>query len=508
MFRTWVVVAAGSMLALGAGACGNAADAQFALGEIGPAGGTITSIDSILTIAIQPGALEETITISVEPSDGPPEILGPAFLVRPNVELAIPATITYRFDLPEDNSETGIGYIDLEEFEQGRGRWRSLPIARLDASQNLVTATDDKLNLFYGLLGDATSLPPPTSDTTGDPDTGTPMTSVGPGSATTGPDTDQTTAPGSTGDGLLPRCQNLPATRMVATEFVFDDMPLEGEPEDLAFTSMGTFIVRNGPGLVEIDAAGTVTDFPISIPFTGDSLGTRWTVNNTIVTMTFYGFEANELLEIQLDGTVNTLVSGLEIGNGIFAALDGNIFYTDFFAPLVAYVDETGAGQIELGAGGNEAPAANGVVYDADRALVFYVCYSAGLINRVDLSNPTSPGDPQTIATIESLGGGDAVGLDGVAMDDCGNLYIIDENNFQESGLPGSMYRLQTNVNGSAVGAPELVVPDFPDTVSNLAFAQGPGWEDYPNTLFVVGIPGRIFTVDVGMEGAPTPAGG
>jgi hypothetical protein len=57
------------------------------------------------------------------------------------------------------------------------------------------------------------------------------------------------------------------------------------------------------------------------------------------------------------------------------------------------------------------------------------------------------------------------------------------------------------------VGAPELLVETFPDGIANVVFAQGPGWEAYDTTVFTIGLPGRIFMVDVGIDGAPTPAG-
>ncbi len=516
MFRTWGLAAAGSVLALSASGCGDATDPQTATAQIGPSGGVITSIDSILTIAIRPGALEETTSLSIVRSDDAPRVFGPAYRISPNIELAVPATVTYRYELPEESTELNIGYVDPTEFESGQGRWRSLPVLRLSRSQNLVTATDSQLSLFYGLLDESIDLPPPTTgntdSATGDADTGT----TGPGDPTTNsPTTNDPTTDGPTGDssdstdtGIPIRCQDLPTGPLPTGEFAFDGSPLDGSSEDLTFTPNGTILVRNGADLVEIDPDGNVTVFNTSMPMPGDTLGTRWTVNNSFVTATL---STGEMLEVQADGTVSTLLTGLGIGNGIFADLDGNIFFTDFLGPppLAAWVDANGANQVELGAGGDEAPQPNGIIYDPDRGFVFYVGYASGIIQRVDVSDLANPGTPETIAMIGSEGGGDQIGLDGVALDECGNLYIVDQNNDSEAvPIPGSLYRLRLDGAGNPVAEPELLVAEFAAGIANAVFAQGPGWEGYETTMFGVGLPGVIVTVDVGVVGAPTPVGG
>lgn len=504
-------------MVLGTSACRDASDPEVARGQVGPSGGLLSSVDSVLTIAILPGALDETIELSIQRSTEPPDVYGPAYLVRPNVELAIPATVTYRHPLPEDTRGIAVGYVDAEEFATGQARWHPLPVARIDPAQKLVTATDPRIDLFYALLDDADELPPDTTgDTTGDttsdttPEPTTDATTVDPSdtdSTTTMVDPDTTT--GSTTDGSESssgtttgggECDDLPMPPFVVDEFAFDGSPLDGNSEDMTFTSLGALVVRNGEELVQISPAGTVAPIATSITLP-DTLGMRWTTADTIVTATYF---TGELLQIAPDGTVTTLWNGLGIGNGVYPALDGNIFFTDFTGALVAYIDAGGTTLTELGLGGDEAPQPNGIIYDPDRNYVYYVAYGPGLVQRVDVSNLAMPGPPQTIATIGPEGGGDQVGLDGVAMDACGNLYIVDQN----QGAPGSLYRLFLDAAGDPVGAPQLVVEAFPDGVANIVFAQGPGWEAFETTAFVVGLPGRIFMVDLGVPGAPTAAGG
>ncbi len=136
------------MLVVSASACKDVSDPEFARGTIGPDGGLLSSVDSILTIAIQPGALEQSIELTIARSTDPPDVFGPAFRVTPNVSLSIPATVTYRYPLPDDTSQVGIGYVDPAEYASGDGHWRLLPLVRVDAEQKLVTATDTSSPAF------------------------------------------------------------------------------------------------------------------------------------------------------------------------------------------------------------------------------------------------------------------------------------------------------------------------------------------------------------------------
>lgn len=119
---------------------------------IGPEGGLVVSEDRVLTIAIQPDALSEPIQIWIEPTDAPPESLGPAYEVLPTVTLERPATITYRNILPPDTSGITVGFIDPDDFAAGQGYWRALPLLSVDPDVPLVRATDDRLSPYYGLV--------------------------------------------------------------------------------------------------------------------------------------------------------------------------------------------------------------------------------------------------------------------------------------------------------------------------------------------------------------------
>src|SRR5690606_16526756 len=74
-----------ALVLLSAGGCSEpASDPDLARAVIGPRGGIITSVDEVLTIAIPPGALEQSVELFIRPTDEPPDVFGQAYLVRPN----------------------------------------------------------------------------------------------------------------------------------------------------------------------------------------------------------------------------------------------------------------------------------------------------------------------------------------------------------------------------------------------------------------------------------------
>jgi hypothetical protein len=145
--------------------CGDDAEPPHIVRKsIGPDGGLITSHDGVLTIALLEGALPETTTVEVFPSDEPPLVFGPAYRVRPNVPLAVEAEITYRRVLPEDPEDTAIAAIRLADYEADAGWWRPLPRINLDEEHDAVLALDSELSLYYALLEDANGPDPAESD--------------------------------------------------------------------------------------------------------------------------------------------------------------------------------------------------------------------------------------------------------------------------------------------------------------------------------------------------------
>ena len=114
---------------LGFVACGDPDPDDLVRKTIGPRGGLISSYDQVLTIVLQPGALERELEIEVFPSDEPPPIFGPAYRVRPQVELLVDAEITYRRVLPSNPNAATVAAIRLDDYTAEMGHW--VPLTRL-----------------------------------------------------------------------------------------------------------------------------------------------------------------------------------------------------------------------------------------------------------------------------------------------------------------------------------------------------------------------------------------
>ena len=189
-FQRWCP-AVSCVLAVALAGCGDDPEpAKLVRKAIGTDGGLISSHDGVLTIVIQAGALSETTTIEIFPSDEPPLVFGPAYRVRPNIPLEVDAEIEYRRVLPADPEDTEIAAIRLADYENDNGWWRPLPRIVLDVEHDSVLALDSELSLYYALLEDANG-----PDDDDSEDDGVESSSDGGTTEDSGPTTDSTTGP-------------------------------------------------------------------------------------------------------------------------------------------------------------------------------------------------------------------------------------------------------------------------------------------------------------------------
>lgn len=189
-----------AVIGLGVGGCQEASKGgEVARGVIGPAGGTITSADDVLTLAIPPGALDEEVELFIERTGEPPAVFGQAYIVQPNPVLRYDLSVSYRQELPDDVSGLAVGAVDAIAYEEGRGRWEPLTILRVDRQAKLVSGLDDGVSIFYALLDDSPSEPSSEGDDSSPVATTTAETTSGTGPDDTTGSPDDTT--GSSGEG-------------------------------------------------------------------------------------------------------------------------------------------------------------------------------------------------------------------------------------------------------------------------------------------------------------------
>lgn len=194
---------------VGPAACGDDGPADVVRKTIGPQGGLLSSHDEVLTIVLQPGALSSEVEIEVFPSDEPPPIFGPAYRVRPHVELMVDAEITYRRVLPSNANAAVVAAIRWDDYTSEMGYWQPLPRLAVRPEQQVVIGSDGELSLYYGLLEDSDAPPLPEDETTTDSppdDDGTTSTGPMPGSTDEGSTTaavDPTTSGSTSGPGTM-----------------------------------------------------------------------------------------------------------------------------------------------------------------------------------------------------------------------------------------------------------------------------------------------------------------
>ncbi len=249
--------------------------------------------------------------------------------------------------------------------------------------------------------------------------------------------------------------------------------------EDFAFDGQGNIAAKRGSALMLVNANGSTN--LASLP--GQVYGLRYQPNGNLVAA-IPG--AGKLVTITPTGQVSDLLTGLGTPNGVYVDFDSNVWITEFSGNKVSRLSANGTKSVIV-SGTMSAQAANGVVLDAAKKLLFYTEYSKGKIDRIAIDSPGAA--PVLVATIPGAA------LDGIVLDACGNVYAVDQGSSR-------LYRVRIAANGSASAEPELLAT-FPTNVANAQFGSGDGFD--PKKLYVTGNPGTLYALDVGVAGAPVP---
>jgi hypothetical protein len=508
--------------ALSASGCGQGDDgSDNVCVVVGNDGGIVKSADSVLTFALRPGALAEDTEICVRPSDEPPDVFGPAYRVRPNLELALPATITYRHELPADPTNVTIGKVDRAEYEAGMGRWIPLERIAIDTADGIVKSTDDELALFYALLddeavagtssgseenGSADELGESTTGSTTDAGTTT-GTATGPESTSTGDpvtastteDSGETGRPeesssdeGSsedTGVEYPPECDDI-----YRGNYPILDVGVlfpEGGSEDLAMSGNSTLVGRNGTGLVEVDGGAATMPYPLAEPFTSTTLGLRYRADGDLLAAQY---DTGELLRIQPGGEVDVFFDGLDTPNGIYPDADGYVWVTEYGGYRVRRIDPDGNDDTIIAEGAATAAGANGIIYDDLRQIVFWTKYDDSELWRAPIADDGTPGAAVLVTDLEGFS-------DGLALDVCGHVYVVDQG--ADVAIQTRIDRVFLDGDGNHVETEEIVsAGELTASVANAQFGYGDGFE-LEDALYAVGNPGRVFRIHVQITGHP-----
>lgn len=278
---------------------------------------------------------------------------------------------------------------------------------------------------------------------------------------------------GTTGDGL--DCEALSDAPLVP-EKVF--VGFEGS-EDLAFDGKGGLALKRDGNVVVVRADMSETVLAESVP---PAYGSRFLSDGRLLVALP---QAGKVVAIDPRGQIGDYLLGVSGPNGIYPDLAGDVWITEIGGDRVLRVGADPEPKVIVE--GAEAGAANGVVYDPQRSLLFFTNYSSGAIRRVAIDGQGEPSAPELVTQIAGAS------PDGLTLDACGYLYVIDQGN-------ETLYRVLLDAAGEAMGeASELVV--FPSNVANAQFGVGEGFDDH--TLYVAGNPGDVYAVKLEFPGAP-----
>jgi hypothetical protein len=309
-----------------------------------------------------------------------------------------------------------------------------------------------------------TGEPPTTSLTTTEADTST---------STTEPETSTTTT-GTTGNEFdCAAIQPGPFTPELVGE------GYDGS-EDLGFDGKGGLALKRDDTVVIVTAEMLETDLAGGFP---QVYGTRFaTTGDLLVALP----QSGDLQSITGDGTVSDLAGDLVSPNGLYVDPAGRVWLTEFGGNRVVRFDAQ-FNKLTVYEG-PMASSANGVVLDDARGLLFFTNYGAGRVLKLEVDDlGEAIGEPSEVF---SVGG---ARLDGLVLDQCGNIYAVDQANSR-------LYRGILDGEAELVGQPELLA-EFASNVANAQFGWGVGWD--PESLYLSGNPGDLYRLPVGIAGAP-----
>ncbi len=181
------------------------------------------------------------------------------------------------------------------------------------------------------------------------------------------------------------------------------------------------------------------------------------------------------------NGSVTTIIGGLQYPNGVDVGPDGYIYVAENSDDHVRRVHPD-TGEFTIAADGLFGP--NGVAFSDDPSVFYVGSFEGGLVYKVVMSDPTQPGVVTEFA--DFAGGG---GIDGMGVDRCGNVYAAEYTS-------GDVYRITPG------GEVDLLVnlPSF--WIPNIKWGRGLGGFER-NVMYVADRDvGSLFGVAVNIEGA------
>jgi hypothetical protein len=271
------------------------------------------------------------------------------------------------------------------------------------------------------------------------------------------------------------------------------------QSEELAFDARG-LIAKKGEELVAVPAFGPSRVISRDPALATLSLGLRILPGGDVLVAQPALSEGAtaKLLRVRADGSVSEWFSAASmppglppfiVPNGLDVDGQGNAYVSDVATNQLLRI--SAVGEVGSLAVGEDAQQVGGLVYDGARSMLFYTGAPDGTVRRVRLgARGQAVGHPEVVGVLPGTR------LDGVTLDRCGNLYLVDSAPAQQRYR---LLRLRLDGGGAAVGAAEELAA-FDDWVSGVQFGAGPGYD--PRSAYVSSIWGKVYRVPVGVRGA------
>ncbi len=280
--------------------------------------------------------------------------------------------------------------------------------------------------------------------------------------------------------GLIPQvCDNLPALPRATTTESWNSS------EDFTFDTEGNLwgVSLQDGALSKIARDGTRTVVLPNVSSFGR--GIRFLPNGDMVIA-----EPDEgaLIRITSDGQTSTILGNIREPNGIAIHPNGMVYLTGVEGILYRIDPDTGA-NTHLVDGG---PSLDGIVFSRDFRTLYYDT-EAGTVFSIPLDEdgiPEAEGSRYVdLPEIELL--------DGMALDDCGNLYVVEMSGIVWRIKPDKTIEkaVELGVGGPFGGGVFICA---------ISFGSGKGGWD-ANTLYIMDLQGQIHEAPIGVGAAPLP---
>jgi sugar lactone lactonase YvrE len=199
---------------------------------------------------------------------------------------------------------------------------------------------------------------------------------------------------------------------------------------------------------------------------------------------------ASTVSRFTADGGSEEIASSLEYPNGLTVGLDGMVYVAEQAAGRVVRIDPQTKKKTTIA---EDLGNANGLSLSQDQKTLHVGTFGDGTVWALDLTK--TPAGVRVLAE-KFADGGEFAGLDGVATDICGNVYVTEFSAAKVWRItPDGKAKLAVDL-GSAVQA---------SWIPNLHFGSGVGGWD-PKTLYVMSLDGpRVFALKIGVPGTSQP---